>query len=110
MICLGIKISVRFLRYTHFFAYFPFRTASMENTKNGNHVALKCCFFVFSCERQVLKLISAKYGTHNSSWNQNNCYFLRFKRLLPITHTCAAEMHLLFVCMHFAFFLFLHLL
>ena len=63
-------------------------------------------FFVFSCERQVLKLINAKYGTHNSSWNQNNCYFLRFKRLLPITRTCAAEMHLLFDCMHFAFFSF----
>ena len=94
--CLEIKTCVRFLRYTHLFAYFPFRTESMGNTKYGNHtLRRKCCFFVvcFSCERQVLKLISAKYGTHNSSWNQNNCYFLPFKRLLPIARTCAAEMH-----------------
>ena len=58
---------------------------------------IKCvgnvCFF--SCKRQVLKLISAKCGNHNSSWNQNNCYFLRSKRILPIMRTCAAEMHLI---------------
>ena len=106
MICLRIKIIVRLLRYTHFFVYFPFRTASTENTKYRNHkLRRNCCSFVF-CERQVLKLIRAKYGTHNSSWNQNNCYFLQFKWLSQITRTCAAEMHLVFDCMHFAFFLF----
>ena len=108
MIGLGIKIIVRLLRYTHFFVYFPFRTASTENTKYRNHkLRQNCCSFVFCFLRTAsIKLIRAKYGTHNSSWNQNNCYFLQFKWLSQIMRICAAEMHLVFDCMHFAFFCF----
>ena len=72
VICLGIKIGVRFLRYTHFFVYFRFRTESMENTKYGNHkLRRKCCFFVVFFFLQTAsikkKLISAKYENHNFS-------------------------------------------
>ena len=56
MICLGIKISVRFLRYAHFFVYFSFRTASMENTKYEYHkLRQNCCYFFFFLRTASIK-------------------------------------------------------
>ena len=46
VISLEIKIIVCYLRFTFFFVNFPWQTASMENTKYGNHKLLQNrCFF-----------------------------------------------------------------